>query len=57
MQNSKKYDVIVVGAGVAGMTAAIVAGRGGVNLKEVDPKTMESRLANGLYFCGGKNIF
>lgn len=25
---------------------------GGVNLKEVDQKTMESRIAKGLYFCG-----
>ena len=26
--------------------------RGGVNLKEINPKTMQSRLINGLYFCG-----
>lgn len=26
--------------------------RGGVSLKEVDPRTMESRLVKGLYFCG-----
>ena len=26
--------------------------RGGVNLKEVDPQTMESRIIVGLYFCG-----
>jgi len=26
--------------------------RGGVSLKEVDPRTMESRLIKGLYFCG-----
>jgi predicted Rossmann fold flavoprotein len=26
--------------------------RGGVSLKEIDPKTMESRLIKGLYFCG-----
>ncbi len=25
---------------------------GGVSLKEVNPKTMESKLTNGLYFCG-----
>ncbi len=25
---------------------------GGVNLDEVDPKTMRSRLVNGLYLCG-----
>jgi len=26
--------------------------RGGITLKEIDPKTMQSRLVNGLYFCG-----
>jgi len=26
--------------------------RGGINLKEIDPKTMQSRLIDGLYFCG-----
>ncbi|GIP15789.1 hypothetical protein J40TS1_14310 [Paenibacillus montaniterrae] len=30
---------------------AFVTG-GGVNLKEIDPKTMESKLMSGLYFCG-----
>ncbi|REE70454.1 hypothetical protein A8990_1308 [Paenibacillus taihuensis] len=30
---------------------AFVTG-GGVNLKEIDPKTMESKLKRGLYFCG-----
>ena len=26
--------------------------RGGVKLKEIDPKTMQSKLVDGLYFCG-----
>lgn len=26
--------------------------RGGVNLKEIEPKTMQSKLIDGLYFCG-----
>lgn len=26
--------------------------RGGVELKEIDPKTMQSKIINGLYFCG-----
>ena len=26
--------------------------RGGINLKEINPKTMQSRLIQGLYFCG-----
>ena len=33
------------------MTTAIVTA-GGVSLKEVDPRTMGSRLLSGLYFCG-----
>lgn len=26
--------------------------RGGINLKEINPKTMQSKIINGLYFCG-----
>lgn len=26
--------------------------RGGINLKEIDPNTMKSKLVDGLYFCG-----
>ncbi len=26
--------------------------RGGINLKEINPKTMESKIISGLYFCG-----
>ena len=26
--------------------------RGGINLKEIDSKTMQSKIINGLYFCG-----
>ena len=26
--------------------------RGGISLKEINPKTMQSKLVNGLYFCG-----
>lgn len=26
--------------------------RGGISLKEINPKTMQSRIINGLYFCG-----
>lgn len=33
------------------MSSAIVTA-GGVSLKEVDPRTMASRLVSGLYFCG-----
>ena len=26
--------------------------RGGVSLKDINPRTMESRIIKGLYFCG-----
>jgi predicted Rossmann fold flavoprotein len=37
--------------GTLSIEEAFVTG-GGVNLKEVDPKTMESHFMHGLYFCG-----
>jgi len=36
---------------VAGFDSAMVT-RGGVNLSEVDSKTMESKLVSGLFFVG-----
>lgn len=38
-------------SGTLSIEEAFVTG-GGVNLKEIDPKTMESKLMPGLYFCG-----
>ncbi len=32
--------------------AEAIVTKGGVNVKEIDPKTMESRLCSGLYFAG-----
>lgn len=37
--------------GTLSLEEAFVTG-GGVNLKEIDPRTMESRLMRGLFFCG-----
>jgi len=37
--------------GTLSIEDAFVTG-GGVHLKEIDPKTMESKLMRGLYFCG-----
>lgn len=37
--------------GTLSIEEAFVTG-GGVNLKEIDPKTMQSRLVEGLFFCG-----
>lgn len=41
----------VVAHGTRSIEEAFVTG-GGVNLKEVDPKSMESKLTDGLFFCG-----
>jgi predicted Rossmann fold flavoprotein len=38
-------------SGTLSIEEAFVTG-GGVNLKEIDPKTMESKLMPGLFFCG-----
>ncbi|MFP4522886.1 MAG: NAD(P)/FAD-dependent oxidoreductase [Fibrobacterota bacterium] len=38
-------------SGYRGWHEAIVT-RGGVNIKEINPKTMESKILNGLYICG-----
>ncbi|MFF2483400.1 NAD(P)/FAD-dependent oxidoreductase [Paenibacillus sp. NPDC058071] len=37
--------------GTLSIEEAFVTG-GGIHLKEIDPKTMESKLMQGLYFCG-----
>jgi predicted Rossmann fold flavoprotein len=37
--------------GTLSIEEAFVTG-GGVNIKEIDPRTMESKLMSGLYFCG-----
>lgn len=34
-----------------GFKSAMVT-RGGINLKDIDPKTMQSKIIKGLYFCG-----
>ncbi|MFB9274968.1 NAD(P)/FAD-dependent oxidoreductase [Cohnella cellulosilytica] len=45
----KRFPVRVYGT--LSIEDAFVTG-GGVSLKEIDPKTMESKLTKGLYFCG-----
>ncbi len=45
----KKFDIIILSP--RGFDESIITS-GGVNVKEIDPKTMESKLINGLYFCG-----
>jgi len=37
--------------GHEGFTKAMIT-RGGVSLKEINPKTMQSKIVKGLYFCG-----
>lgn len=45
----KSFDMIA--SSLRSFDEAIVTS-GGVNVKEVNPKTMESKLVKGLYFCG-----
>ena len=45
----KELEFTIVG--VRPIEEAIIT-RGGVNTKEINPSTMESKLVNGLYFCG-----
>jgi predicted Rossmann fold flavoprotein len=45
----KKLDFAVTGT--RPVEEAIITS-GGVNVKEIDPKTMESKLVKGLYFAG-----
>ena len=45
----KNFDMLV--ASLRDFNEAIITS-GGVNVKEIDPKTMESKLVKGLYFCG-----
>lgn len=49
LTNLKNFDILFLS--LRGFEEAVVTS-GGVSLKEVNPKTMESRLVNGLYFCG-----
>lgn len=45
----KNFDMLV--ASLRGFEEAIIT-CGGVDVKEIDPKTMESKLIKGLFFCG-----
>ena len=45
----KKLEVTI--KGFRPVEEAIITS-GGINVKEINPKTMESKLINGLYFAG-----
>ena len=45
----KNFDILV--ESLRGFDEAIITS-GGVDVKEINPKTMESKLVKGLYFCG-----
>ena len=45
----KNFDMLILSLG--GFNEAIITS-GGVDVKQINPKTMESKLVNGLYFCG-----
>lgn len=45
----KNFQITI--SGFRGIEEAIITA-GGINIKEIDPKTMESKLVKGLYFAG-----
>ena len=49
LTNIKNFDMLFLS--LRGFEEAVVTS-GGVDLKQVNPKTMESKLISGLYFCG-----
>ncbi|MBE7088883.1 MAG: NAD(P)/FAD-dependent oxidoreductase [Clostridiales bacterium] len=49
LTNIKNFDMLV--ASLRDFSEAIITS-GGVEVKKINPKTMESKLVNGLYFCG-----
>lgn len=49
IENITKFEFTVVKT--AGFSEAVIT-RGGVDIKEIDPYTMESKLVKGLYFAG-----
>ncbi|MDE6868835.1 MAG: NAD(P)/FAD-dependent oxidoreductase [Clostridia bacterium] len=49
LTNVKNFDMLV--SSLRGFEEAIITA-GGVDVKEINPKTMESKLVKGLYFCG-----
>ena len=49
LTNIKNFDMLV--SSLRGFDEAIITS-GGVDVKEINPRTMESKLVKGLYFCG-----
>ncbi|MDE5943283.1 MAG: NAD(P)/FAD-dependent oxidoreductase [Clostridia bacterium] len=49
LTNIKNFDMLV--SSLRGFEEAIITS-GGVDVKEINPRTMESKLVKGLYFCG-----
>ena len=49
MKVIKNFDMLI--SSLRGFEEAIITS-GGVDVKEINPKTMESKLVKGLYFCG-----
>lgn len=45
----KKFDMLI--KSFRGFEESIITS-GGIDIKEIDPRTMESKLIKGLYFCG-----
>ncbi len=48
LKTLQEFEIRVISSAKEGE----VVTSGGVSLKEIDAKTMQSKLINGLYFCG-----
>lgn len=49
LEQTKRFEIPI--SGLRPVEEAIIT-RGGVNVKEIDPKTMQSKTVSGLYFAG-----
>lgn len=49
LTNIKQFDILI--SSLRDFTEAIVTA-GGVDVRQINPKTMESKIIKGLYFCG-----
>ena len=49
LEQTKRFEIPI--SGLRPVEEAIIT-RGGVNVKEIDPKTMQSKIVSGLYFAG-----
>ncbi len=60
MKNKKSYDVVIIGAGLTGLTAAFYLSRAGINVAVIDKETkaggvIQTKQSNGFTYETGPN--